>query len=1083
MRKTTDPSAKFGLARSICSLAIRVAAACCFVPVLSFAETAPSSPSVPKIYFGLGHDSNIRIPAVAISPDGRFFLTGAADSSMKLWDCATRKEMRSFVGHSHYVNAVAFALDGKRVISGSMDNTIREWDMVSGVETRRFERRETANWVTCLALSRDSRLLVSGNVQGVVRLFDYPTGKWLRDFTGHGKEISSVAFSPNGEYVVSSAKDATIRVWPASAGAAGSRILWQGDKPANSVAFSPDGRSLLVGSSGNGVELLDFASGSKAKAFTGHSAAVNSVAFLPDGVRFLSGSDDCTIRLWDSVSGLEQARMKASNTVYALAASSDGELAVSGDYGACELWNLRTGESLRTKRPVGQSLRYIRFDGNGNISFGYRLCDLKTGRIAAPEGRDAKPARRAFSKWHVHSPDGQTVATSGTNMWEGCSMPTPVLRLKDLDTEKEIRSFTGHSAAIHAVAFSPDGSRLVTGSIDKTIKVWDARKGGELLSITGSNSMVESVDVSPDGRLIASCANMNDDFVRIWDLQTGAELKRIKPRSHPWYASFSPDGTRLVSGHYDGTISLWDLASGREIRTFAGHTAHIIQVIFSPDGRRLASVSHDGTIRYWNIEDGSYVAFVIGPVPGGTAWLVYTDDGYWDGSRGSEELVSMLRGLEIWNIDQFAVRNNRPDIILRRLGSSDSALIDHYYAQYQKRLRRLGVKESDIDSEYRVPVASIARLKQEGRSIDLALRFAANGKPLARYSIFVNDVPVFGAAGKPISGAEASLSERITLTSGENKIEASCMDSGGAESLRAIAVARWEGKTAPNLYYLAFGVSDYADPRINKLRYPAKDAIDLGAAFKAMEGRRYARVFERVLTDGQVTRGAIPAARDFLKDARPEDVFVLFIAGHGIQVADGKGQSVYYYVTCDSKLSDIPGTAVDFDEVEALLQGIGPRQKLFLMDTCESGESDDSDPRSAFAVAGIRGLRARTLTPEGTRGLSVAQRVQAESANSRDRWIYNDVLRRSGAIVFSSSRGMEASLESDEWEQGAFTYKILQSLRSKAADSNKDGIVSVDEMRSWVSAEVAKLTGDRQHPVVDRDNLFARFGFPMIPGD
>lgn len=112
----------------------------------------------------------------------------------------------------------------------------------------------------------------------------------------------------------------------------------------------------------------------------------------------------------------------------------------------------------------------------------------------------------------------------------------------------------------------------------------------------------------------------------------------------------------------------------------------------------------------------------------------------------------------MWNIDQFAARNNRPDIVMARLG----------------------LDEGKLAGGYEMPSATIAEAKANGKLVDLRLAFAGAGSPIARYNVYVNDVPIYGAYGKELSGQSAEIVERVELTSGENKIEASCLDAGGA---------------------------------------------------------------------------------------------------------------------------------------------------------------------------------------------------------------------------------------------------------------------------------------------------------------
>jgi uncharacterized caspase-like protein len=171
-------------------------------------------------------------------------------------------------------------------------------------------------------------------------------------------------------------------------------------------------------------------------------------------------------------------------------------------------------------------------------------------------------------------------------------------------------------------------------------------------------------------------------------------------------------------------------------------------------------------------------------------------------------------------------------------------------------------------------------------------------------------------------------------------------------------------------------------------------------------------------------------------------------------------------------------TAVHFDTIEGLLQGIRPRRKLFLLDTCQSGELDGTDEMAALADASQRGLASRGIQKTSTKIATAAQTTRM--AVNRDRYIYNDLLRRSGAIVLSSSRGNEWSYEADALKNGVFTYEVLAALTSKAADKNGNGRVSTEELRAYVMTAVEQRTAGLQHPVVDRDNLEMEFQLPIV---
>jgi WD40 repeat protein len=297
----------------------------------------------PEIFVQLGHSSSVK--SVAFSPDGRYALSGSDDKTIKLWDVATGRQIRTFTGHTRWVSSVAFSPDGRYALSGSGDTTLKLWDVATGREIRTFTGH--TDDVFSVAFSPDGGYALSGNMSGALKLWDVATGREIRTFAGHTRWVRSVAFSPDGRYALSGSDDKTIKLWDV---ATGRQIRTFTDTNwVSSVAFSPDGRYALSGSRDQTIRLWDVSTGREVRTLRGHSSSVNSVAFSPDGRYALSGSDDKTIKLWDVSTGREVRTLRGhSDDVNSVAFSPDGRYALSGSYDTIKLWDVSTGRETCT---------------------------------------------------------------------------------------------------------------------------------------------------------------------------------------------------------------------------------------------------------------------------------------------------------------------------------------------------------------------------------------------------------------------------------------------------------------------------------------------------------------------------------------------------------------------------------------------------------------------------------------------------------------------------------------------------------------------------------------------------------------
>ncbi|WP_158027186.1 caspase family protein [Labilibacter marinus] len=506
------------------------------------------------------------------------------------------------------------------------------------------------------------------------------------------------------------------------------------------------------------------------------------------------------------------------------------------------------------------------------------------------------------------------------------------------------------------------------------------------------------------------------------------------------------------------------------------HTEDVTGCHFSNNDSLLISTGKDGLIKLWDLNK-NVERVSIAPL-GLNKKVCFTKDGYYMVDRGSVDGLFFKQKGKAYPIEQFDLKYNRPDIILSRL-DADQELIRFYKRGYYKRLKQMGMKEEDLSNDLHLPTTQIINVEKISQTIkqpeiSFDVKCTDNKYQLNNLYVWINNVPVFGKNGISIKDSTTNVFEKtinLELMSGNNKIQVSCLNNKGVESYKETFEVKYETKSIKqDLYVISIGTSKYLYG--NNLKYAAKDADDITQLFK--KDKQFKNSYIKTLKDDQATKENILELKSFIANARRDDVVILFIAGHGI--LDSKLD--YYYCTYDTDFSNPAERGLSYSNIEQMLDGITALKKIILMDTCHSGEVDKIE------VEGQTSLISEEVTyrsnikvlKRGARTLN-GEKEEVKTRNKLMKVAFLDLRRGIGANIISSSGGAEYSIEGDKWQNGLFTYCLMNGLESGKADINKDKEISLSEIKMYVNKEVSKLSNGQQTPTSRRENIEFDFKF------
>jgi WD40 repeat protein len=921
-------------------------------------------------------DTHSMVNSIAYSPDEKRLLAAMYEVGVRLWNPETGSLLKEYPVKNR-TNATAFSPDGSSIVSGGDTKTLTLWDAETRQRVRDFSGHTGS--IASLAFSNDGTSIASGSEDKSVKIWDAKTGRTITTLTGHARTISSVAFSPDNTKLVTASLDGTIKVWLIPTGA-----LWKTIElgaPVMRAVFLSDGDRLAV-AAGQVAALWNLRNDQVEHIFAPYQDAIRAVAVSSDGRQLLAGGDG--LQFWDLEAGrLRHAVPGHASPIHAVAITADGRRGLSasgaqmvgrraiGNWFSLEIneknehtvktWDLLTGKLLRTWPSQAKEVRALAVSRDGRLVFSGGN-DLSADAVleAWAEGSDKqllatrmKGLRAVYALVRAHG---------GVTLYAGGDDTIQRVELLLAGGPDELK---GHKARVAALALSKDERKLVSGSFDTTVKLWDALSTKPLLTLKGHQNRVNAV-------------------------------------------AFAANDSRIVSGSADRSIRVWNAGTGALLRTLMGHEEEVEAVAAVGGSRHVVSGSRDGTLRVWNLETGAQVAILVARSDGG--WIAMTPDGFFNAGGGGTAYLNVIKGLNVTAIDQVHQSLFNPDLVREVLAGDPDGEV--------RRAASVVNLDKVLESGPAPTVLLVAPARSATDIVTVQARVTDTGKGVGRMEWRVNGITAAVAAQPPGSGPVYTVTRNLPLDPGDNAIELVAYNAANLlASVPARAAVKFTGsadKAKPKLHILAIGINAYVDNGwtppgtdvgffFEPLDLAVEDAKAFAAAIEKAAADLYGEVRVTLALDGQATRANLPNLVDKIAaQMQPRDSFILFAAAHGYS---RRGR--FYLIPQDYQGGINPealaGRAIGQDQLQDWLANrITAKRALILLDTCESGaliagyaRSRIDAPASEAAVGRLHEAIGRPVLTAAAVGQSAHEGVIGDTAEEHGyfTWAVLDALR------------------------------------------------------------------------------------------
>ena len=619
------------------------------------------------------------------------------------------------------------------------------------------------------------------------------------------------------------------------------------------------------------------------------------------------------------------------------------------------------------------------------------------------------------------------------------------LLVLDAATGAPLATLNGHQGAVSAIGMSHDGSAIVSASADGTIRLWDARAGREQGGLHGQPG-VAALAVTADGKRVAAglsrggvilwdgtagaptailhCSSPgiiavgfddvgrvigvgSDGAIHIWDADgAGTPNRSFRPVSQAKAAEISDDGRAVALAFSETQTAVVEMQSARVLRKIGSDPGFARSLAVDLDRKRLFTGGGDGFVRIWNVESGEPLAQIISTVKG---WAALDRQGRFDGTPVGVQEVRWLTVKQTLPVDNFSTAYFEPGLIAKYMRDQAS-----FVAPAQTAVA------AGIRPPPQVTVAVPPGPYAGGAKVEVTVRARDQGGGIGAIRLFQNGklVPADRQTGGQKQKTRITRIYQAALVAGTNQFMAVAANHQQIDGEPGQARITASGSRAlPNLDVVVIGVNHYQDAQYD-LDYGASDALAILQQFDQASAGVFNRTVAYQLTDETATRANIIEMFTALQRIAPEDVLVIYLAGHGTIIGDE-----WYWLPEDATFTadGIPRTGISATTLRDLLSRVGPERVFVMIDSCNSGGSVDP------------------------------------LATSMDRRVLRSVGRDTGVAILAAARRDQSAAELSHLGHGAFTYVVLEGLAGKA-DATHSGEITASNLITYSSAALPSLT-------------------------